>query len=329
MKKRVFWLMLCFLLFLSSSSLGKVVGEYPKKGKVINSWEGELFPLVNGSYWIYIENSVEQDGEVKDSSIHKVMVLTPSSYEYYEKVKNYSKKMLFETIKTKLPKKVNFLQQLKREQLLSILLYLHDPLPESKYYLLENFIGPGSNLGKLGTIEVHLSREIRKENGWLYLREYRLILGKIEKDWVNLGKYLPISQIKLGESWINAENEADDNKVCTFLKYEVIGTDLTSIGKDKFISYVIGKYPLYKKEDGTFEKTSPIPFLPAGKIWIAPDIGIVKHVTEDDRYWVGEILIEYYRPDKNFWWYTSEKIVPDIPEWVEGADRRPWPRLTD
>ena len=75
MKKRVFWLMLCFLLFLSSSSLGKVVGEYPKKGKVINSWEGELFPLVNGSYWRYITESIDKKGEIHHIDIYKYLLI--------------------------------------------------------------------------------------------------------------------------------------------------------------------------------------------------------------------------------------------------------------
>ncbi len=331
-KRTIFTLCIFFLIFPLTSS-AKVVGEYPKEGKVINSWKGELFPLVNGSYWRYIYSMVEKNGKVYDEYVEKWLAVSSTSYGYYKKVENYSKEKLISTLVNEYNKKREFLLSFKREQLLSLLLYNFEPTSISEsitpFYLIKFLSSPTIPHDK-GV----LYQEIRKADTMLLHSYFYLQYDKKEnkmhykKSWA--GKYFPIRKMKLGEKWINwtnSQGEVKKQKTPWWgIEYEVMGTDLRQLGKDNFVCYIIGIWDLSKRNGEYKRRTS----YPITKLWVAPDVGIILTINDPEKEKIYiEKLIEYYRPDKNFWWYTSEKIVPDIPPYVKGVDRRPYPRLTD
>ncbi len=318
-------LIILFSILSLTVSYTKTIGEYPKTGKVINSWEGELFPLINGTYWRYVNQVIDKDGKIYDLDVYKYLLISSSSYEYYKRAEKFSKEEILQLLASIYKKSRKEIFHLKKEQLLSLLIYNFEPKPAGPFYVL--LYKDGKEKSSEGRIE------IKREGKFLVRSTVHInYIKKGEKQIKRIwwGKYLPIGRVSIGQKWTSGRNSGDIDKSKNSSKweieYEIIGSDVREIGVDKFICYIVGWWTLSKK-DGKYEKINSSPSL---KMWIAPNIGIVVEANNPQEKIINrDILIEYYRPDKNFWWYTSEKIVPDIPPYVKGVDRRPYPRLTD
>ncbi len=328
MRKGIIFTLLIFFIIFPLTSSAKVVGEYPKEGKVINSWEGELFPLINGAYFRYVVRGVTKEGKVWDRYVFRDFLINISTYKYYLQIKKLSKSKLVEMLTNKNEKKFQQIASLKKEQLLSLIIFKHAPAPKGPFYILR------LEEGATPKREYPFQEVTPKKtfiNFTFFTPHFNRKTQKMEYQKASWGEYLPLKETKLGDTeihWLSRSiiGNKTTKKGKGGLEYEVIGQDILKIGKDRFFCYVIGIWPIGKR-DGDFGRLISYPL---EWFWLAPDIGKLKKILIVGKKEMEiEKLIEYYRPDKNFWWYTSEKIVPDIPPYVKGVDRRPYPRITD